>query len=50
MGSNLGEILIKEKLIDSSQLNSAYEFKKKNDIPLNTAIVNLGYVSEEEIA
>jgi type IV pilus assembly protein PilB len=50
MGSNLGELLIQEKLLDSEQLKSALEFHKKNDIGIGSAIVSLGYLSEEEMA
>ena len=50
MGSNLGELLIQEKLIDSEQLKSALDFHKKNDIGIGSAIVSLGYLSEEEMA
>ncbi|MBS3819600.1 type IV-A pilus assembly ATPase PilB [bacterium] len=50
MGSNLGDILLKEKLLDSKQLESAKEFKKKNEVSLGSAIINLGYISEEEMA
>ncbi len=50
MGSNLGEILIQEKLLDSEQLKSALDFHKKNDVGIGSAIVSLGYLSEEEMA
>ncbi len=50
MGSNLGELLIQEKLLDSEQLKSALEFHKKNDIGIGSAIVSLGYLTEEEMA
>jgi type IV pilus assembly protein PilB len=50
MGSNLGEILLKEKLLNSEQLKSAEDYQKKNDVTMGTAIVNLGLLSEEEMA
>jgi type IV pilus assembly protein PilB len=50
MGSNLGEILLKEKLLNSEQLKSAEDYKKKNDVTMGTAIVNMGLLSEEEMA
>jgi type IV pilus assembly protein PilB len=50
MGSNLGELLIQEKLLDSEQLKSAFEFHKKNDVGIGSAIISLGYLSEEEMA
>lgn len=50
MGSNLGELLIQEKLLDDDQLKSALEFHKKNDVGIGSAIVSLGFLSEEEMA
>lgn len=50
MGSNLGEILLKEKLLNTEQLKSAEDYQKKNDVTMGTAIVNLGLLSEEEMA
>ncbi len=50
MGSNLGEILLKEELLNSEQLQSAVDYKKENDVTMGTAIVNLGLLSEEEMA
>jgi len=50
MGSNLGELLLKEKLLNSEQLESVLEFQKNNEVPTGTAVVSLGYISEEEMA
>lgn len=50
MASNLGELLIKEKVIAPEQLNSALAAQKKNGLQLGTTLVTLGYISEEEIA
>ncbi len=50
MASNLGELLIQEKLLDAEQLKSAVDFHKKNDVGIGSAIVSLGYLSEEEMA
>ncbi|MEA3420468.1 MAG: type IV-A pilus assembly ATPase PilB [Acidobacteriota bacterium] len=50
MGSNLGELLLKEKLLNSEQLESVFEFQKNNEVPTGTAVVSLGYISEEEMA
>lgn len=50
MASNLGELLIQEKLLDADQLKSAQAFHKKNDVGIGSAIVSLGYLSEEEMA
>ncbi len=50
MASNLGELLLREKLLTSDQLKSALELQKKNGLPLTTALVNLKYITEEEMA
>ncbi len=50
MASNLGELLIQEKLLDNNQLKNAVDFHRKNDVGIGTAIVSLGYLSEEEMA
>lgn len=50
MGSNLGELLLREKLLNNEQLKSAIDFQKKNDVAMGTAIVSLGLVTEEEMA
>ena len=50
MASNLGELLLREKIISADQLKSALDFQKKNSLPLGTSLVSLGFISEEEIA
>ncbi len=50
MGSNLGELLLREKVITPGQLKSALDMQKEKNVPLQTAIVSLGLVSEEEMA
>ncbi|MEW5900046.1 MAG: type IV-A pilus assembly ATPase PilB [Acidobacteriota bacterium] len=50
MGSNLGELLLREKVITPDQLKSALEIQKEKNVPLQTAIVSLGLVSEEDMA
>ena len=50
MASNLGELLLREKLLTSDQLKSALDLQKKNGIPLTTALVNLKIITEEEMA
>ncbi len=50
MASNLGELLLREKIIGADQLKSALDFQKKNSLPLGTSLVTLGFISEEEIA
>jgi len=50
MASNLGELLLQEKLLNLDQLKSALDFQKKNAVAIGTAIVSLGYISEEGMA
>ena len=50
MASNLGELLLREKIISADQLKSALDFQKQNSLPLGTSLVSLGFISEEEIA
>jgi len=50
MASNLGELLLREKIINADQLKSALDFQKKNSLPLGTSLVTLAFISEEEIA
>jgi len=50
MGSNLGELLLREKLISTEQLKSATDYEKKNKVAVGTALVTLGFISEEDMA
>jgi len=50
MGSTLGEVLLKEKILTADQLKAAQDFHKKHDVPLGSAIVSLNFVSGEEMA
>ncbi len=50
MGSNLGELLLKEKLLNTEQLKSVEEYQRQNDVAMGSAIISLGLVSEEEMA
>jgi len=50
MGSTLGEILVREKLLSGDELKSAQEFQKKHDVSLANSIIALGLVTGEEIA
>jgi type IV pilus assembly protein PilB len=50
MGSTLGEILAREKVISAEDLKTAQEFQKKHDLSLGSAILALGFVSPEEMA
>ena len=49
MSARLGEILIKEKLIDDGQLKKALSEQKSNGNKLGATLVNLGYIADEEI-
>jgi len=50
MGSNLGELLLREKVITPDQLKSALEVQKEKNVPLQTAVISLGLVTEEDMA
>jgi len=50
MGSNLGELLIREKIINQDQLKTAADYEKKNKVSIGSALVTLGHISEEEMA
>ena len=50
MGSNLGELLVREKMLTSNQLKDALDFQKKHEVPLSSAFASLGYLSGEEMA
>ncbi len=50
MGSSLGEILLREKVLTADQLQSAQEFQRKHDVSLASAIIALGTVPAEEMA
>lgn len=50
MGSSLAELLVQEKLLNNDQLKKALDYQKKNEVGISTAIISLGYLSEEEMA
>ncbi len=50
MGSTLGEILIREKVITAEQLRTAQDFQRKHDLSLASAIIAQGLVTAEEMA
>lgn len=50
MESNLGELLLKERLVNEDQLEEAEEYQKKNGVPISFALTSLGFVSGEEMA
>jgi type II secretory ATPase GspE/PulE/Tfp pilus assembly ATPase PilB-like protein len=47
---NLVEILSKGKLLDQQKLSHAHELSKQSNIPLEKALLKLGYVDEEQVA
>ncbi len=49
MSARLGEILIKEKLITSAQLEQALEYQKRHGGRLGNCLMKLGIVSDDEI-
>ena len=49
MSGKLGEILLKEKLISPDQLKTALDHQKQNGGRLGNSLVQLGYLSDEEI-
>ncbi len=46
----LGEILLRQKLIDAVQLNNALTVSKKENIPFGRALVKLRYIEEDQLA
>lgn len=50
MASNIGELLLGEKVISTEQLKYALEVQKSKSFSLQTALVSLGYISEQDIA
>src|SRR5271165_931443 len=49
MSSRLGEILVKEKLIDADQLKKALEYQQTNGGRLGTCLMKLGFITDDEI-
>ena len=49
MSGKLGEILLKEKLISPDQLKTALAHQKQNGGRLGNSLVQLGYLSDEDI-
>jgi type IV pilus assembly protein PilB len=49
MSGRLGEILVKESLITSDQLQKALEHQKKNGGRLGTCLMKLGFITDDEI-
>jgi type IV pilus assembly protein PilB len=50
MASNLSEILLREKVVTADQLKQAADHQRKNGLSTASAMVNLGFVSEQELA
>ncbi len=50
MGSNLGELLVREKILTAEQLRAALEYQKKHEVTLGTSFISLGYMTGEEMA
>ncbi len=50
MGSTLGDILVREKILNAEQLQAAQEFQRKHDVSLASAIIAQAFVSAEEMA
>lgn len=50
MSSNLADLLVREKVLNRKQLKTAQTFQKENEVSMASAVVSLGYLSEEEVA
>ena len=50
MSSNLGDLLIREKVLSETQLKTAQAYHQDNEVSMGSAVVSLGYLSEEEVA
>jgi len=46
----MGELLLQENLISPEQLKSALEFQRNKKVTIGTAIISLGFLTEEDIA
>ncbi|MEE8376839.1 MAG: ATPase, T2SS/T4P/T4SS family, partial [Candidatus Aminicenantaceae bacterium] len=49
MSSNLADLLVREKVLNRKQLKTAQTFQKENEVSMASAVVSLGYLSEEEV-
>ena len=49
MSSRLGEILVKEKLIDADQLKKALDYQQQNGGRLGACLMKLGFITDDEI-
>ncbi len=50
MSSNLGDLLVREKVLNQAQLKTARTYQRDNEVSMGSAVVSLGYLSEEEVA
>jgi type IV pilus assembly protein PilB len=50
MGSTLGELLVREKVLSPENLKASLEYQKKHDIPLGSAITAQGFLTPDEMA
>jgi type IV pilus assembly protein PilB len=50
MASNLSEILLREKVVTADQLKQAADHQRKNGLSTASALVHLGFISEQELA
>lgn len=48
-GRTLGRILIKMGKLNRTQVNEALEFQKKNPSPIGQILIEMGYVSDEDV-
>ena len=48
-GTRLGDLMVKDNLINPTQLTQALEYQKKNGGRLGSCLVKLGFVSDENV-
>src|SRR6266852_862075 len=49
MSQRLGDLLVKEKVITPEQLDKAIKMQKENGFRLGSALVKLGFLSDEDV-
>src|SRR5436853_5309032 len=49
MSQRLGDLLVKEKVINTEQLEQAVKMQKDNGLRLGAALVKLGFLSDEDV-
>jgi type IV pilus assembly protein PilB len=49
MPTQIGELLVKESLITSEQLETALKHQRQNGGRLGSILINLGYVEDDDI-